>query len=83
VIKVIYVGSHSNSRRGSSVEFASLRYINSKTFKVRRVGNRTLIGQDPGIINERARLYTYISLILVLKGAGLSDFPLIYPKKVL
>jgi hypothetical protein len=65
------------------VEFASLRYIDLETFKVGRVGNGILIGQDPGIIKERARLYAYISLMLVSKGAGLSNFPLICLKKAL
>lgn len=63
------------------MEFASLRYIDSETFKIGRVGNRISIGQDPGTIKERARLYAHMSLILVSKGAGLSDFPSIYLKK--
>jgi hypothetical protein len=65
------------------VEFTNLRYINSETFKVKRVNNRILIRQDLRTIKERARLYTYILLILVLKGVKLSDFPLIYLKKAL
>ena len=81
--KVICARSYSNSRRGSSVKFASLRYINLKTFKVKKVSNKTLIRQDPGTINERAKLYAYMSLMLVLKGAGLRDFPLICLKKAL
>ena len=81
--KVIYIGSYLNSQRGGLVEFASLGYINSETFKIGRVGSRTLTGQDLGTINKRARLYAYMSLMPVLKGARLGDFPLIYLKKVL
>jgi hypothetical protein len=81
--KVICARSYSNSRRGGLVKFASFRYVNSETFKVKRVSNRTLIGQDPRIINKRAKLYAYILLMLVLKGAGLSNFPLICLKKAL
>jgi hypothetical protein len=80
-IKVICARSYSNSRKGGSVEFASLGYVDSETFKVGRVSNGILTGQDLGIINEKARLYAYMSLIAVLKGAGLGDFLLICLKK--
>jgi len=36
-----------------------------------KIGNKTLTRQDPGTINERARLYAYMSLIPVLNGVGL------------
>jgi hypothetical protein len=81
MIKVICARSHSNSQRGGLVEFASLRYVNSETFKVKRVGNGTLIRQDLRMINERVKLYAYISLILMSKGARLGDFPSICLKK--
>src|SRR3954470_17983237 len=63
--KVICAGSHSNSRKGGSVEFARLGYVDSETFNVGRVGNGISTGQDPGTINERARLYAHMSLMPV------------------
>ena len=45
--------------------------VNCAIVSLGKIGNKTLTGQDLGIINERARLYTYMSLIPVLNGAGL------------
>lgn len=44
---------------------------------VRRISKGTLIEQDPGTIKDRAKLYAYMLLILVLNGAGLGTLPLI------
>jgi hypothetical protein len=74
----ICVGSYSNSRRNNLVELVVIR---SKTFKAGSIGNRILTQQDPGTINKRARLYAQISLIPVLKGAGLGAFSLRCRKK--
>lgn len=46
IIKVIYIRSYLNSRKGSLIKFASLKYINSEIFKVKRISNKNLIKQD-------------------------------------
>jgi hypothetical protein len=41
------------------------------------MGKGTLIEQDLSIIKERAKLYTYMSLMLILNRVKLSTLPLI------
>jgi hypothetical protein len=53
-------------------EFAG---IGLETFRVGSMGNGISVRQDPGTINERARLYAQMSLIPVSKGAGLGASP--------
>jgi hypothetical protein len=72
VTNVICAGSHSNSRRGDLVELVA---IGSETFRAGSMGNGISTQQDPGTINERARLYAQMSLMPVSKGAGLGTFP--------
>ena len=45
--------------------------VNYITVNLGKIINKILTKQDPGIINKRVRLYTYISLIPVLNGAKL------------
>ena len=45
--------------------------INYIIVSLSKIGNKTLTRQDLGTINERARLYAYILLILILNRAGL------------
>jgi hypothetical protein len=47
------------------------------------MGKGTSIKQDLGIIKERAKLYAYILLILILNKAKLSTLPLICRKNAL
>ena len=45
--------------------------VNYIIVSLSKIGNKTLTRQDLGTINERARLYAYMSLILVSNRAGL------------
>jgi hypothetical protein len=49
--------------------------VGSETFRVGSMGSGISVQQDPGMMNERARLYAQMSLMPVSKGAGLGDFP--------
>ena len=57
--------------------------IGSEIFKVGSIGNGISTLQDPGTMNERARLYAQMLLIPVLKGTGLGASPYRCRKKVL
>ena len=47
-----------------------------------RIGKGSSTGQDPGIINDNARLYAHMSLMPVSNGVGLGTSPLIERKNV-
>jgi len=71
-INSIYIGSHVNSLSNSLlVLLLNTLLVNYVIVSFGKIGNKTLTGQDPGIINKRVRLYAYILLIPVLNRAGL------------
>ena len=52
------------------------------TVNLGRISKGSSTRQDPGIINDKARLYTQISLILISNEAGLGISPLIKRKNI-
>ena len=69
-------------------ENGAVAFVNSVTtgyviVSLSRINKGSSIGQDPGIINNNARLYTHISLIPVSNKTRLGTSPLIERKNIL